>query len=468
MQIPILNGAYTDADISVRTLYPTNLIPVIEQSGVSDSFLRPADGIVQNGTGPGVDRGGVVWNDRAYRVMGSKFVEIDESGNVTTIGDVGNDGKFVSMDYSFDLLGIASNGNLFYYDLTTLSQNVDPNLGTVLDVMWIDGFFMTTDGEFLVVTELNDPFSVNPLKYGSSEVDPDPILAVLKLRNEAYALNRYTIEIFNNIGGDFFPFQRVNGAQIPKGVIGTKACTIYMHEFVAFVGGGRNEQNSIYLAVNGIPSKIATKEIENLLETFTDDQLSLIKVESRNERAGEYLYIHLPDRTIVYDHISSKIFQQPVWFQLSSHVNGFARYEAQSFIYAYNKWLVGDPTSTNIGFLDATISSQWGNDVSWEFGTKIMYNGSIGMIVNELELVAITGRAALGKDPMISTSYSTDGLNWSQDKYISAGKIGDTTKRLRWFRQGYFRNWRVQRFRGDTSAPMSFLRLEATLEGLQR
>jgi hypothetical protein len=100
---------------------------------------------------------------------------------------------------------------------STLVQVTDPDLGVVLDVVWVDGYFMTTDGEFLVVTELVDPTQVNPLKYGSSEVDPDPVVALLKLRNEVYALNRNTIEVFDNVGGLLFPFQRIDGAQIQKG-----------------------------------------------------------------------------------------------------------------------------------------------------------------------------------------------------------------------------------------------------------
>jgi hypothetical protein len=44
---------------------------------------------------------------------------------------------------------------------------------------------------------LNDPTAVDPLKYGSSEADPDPILAIRKIRNEVYALNRHTVEVFD-------------------------------------------------------------------------------------------------------------------------------------------------------------------------------------------------------------------------------------------------------------------------------
>ena len=87
-------------------------------------------------------------------------------------------------------------------------------------------------------------------------------------------------------------------------------------------------------------------------------------------------------------------------------------------------------------------------------------------IFNELELVALTGRVALGKDPFISTSYSVDGLAWSQDRQIRVGGIGNTRKRLVWLQQGHMRHWRIQRFRGTSDAHLSFMRLEAQIEAL--
>jgi hypothetical protein len=59
-----------------------------------------------------------------------------------------------------------------------------------------------------------------------------------------------------------------------------------------------------------------------------------------------------------------------------------------------------------------------------------------------------------------------DGKSWSQDKSITVGTIGNTVKRLAWFQQGHMRNWRIQRFRGDSDAHVSFVRLEAQIEAL--
>lgn len=465
-QIPILSGIYTDNGPDFRTSYPVNMMPVPKTNGISEGFLRPADGLVANGTGPGIDRGGINWNGICYRVMGSKFVTVSSTGGVTIIGDVGNNGLMVTMDYSFDRLAIASNDQLYYYSPSLgLIQVTDPDLGVVLDVVWVDGYFMTTDGEFLIVTELSDPTQVNPLKYGSSEIDPDPVVALLKLRNEIYALNRNTIEVYDNVGGDLFPFQRIEGAQIEKGVVGTHACCVYL-ESIAFVGSGFNEAPGVYLGGNAKASKISTQEIDQILLEFTEAQLSTVKLEARNDKAHEHLYIHLPDRTLVFDASATQDLGQPVWFVLTSSLDGLSKYRAQNFVYCYDKWLVGDPTNTNVGYMVRNISSHYGQKVRWEFGTTIVYNEGRGAIIQNLELVGLTGSAAYGVDPTINTSYSTDGQTYSQQKFINAGKTGQRAKRLVWFQQGWMRNWRIQRFQGTSDAHMSFARLEAAIEPL--
>src|ERR1043165_438557 len=182
-QIPVLSGIATDGNAEFRTAYPVNLIPVPKISGVSQGYLRPADGIVLHGTGPGVDRGGINWDGVCYRVMGSNFVSVASDGTVTTIGSVDAGSDTAKFDYSFDRLAIVCGGNAYYYNGGALSRITDTDLGIVFDVKFVDGYFMFTDGTFLVITELNDPTSIAPLKYGSAETDPDATQGVLKVRN---------------------------------------------------------------------------------------------------------------------------------------------------------------------------------------------------------------------------------------------------------------------------------------------
>lgn len=462
--VPLLAGIYTNGTPDFRTSYPVNLVPVPMSTGLSDAYLRPADGIVQQGTGPGVDRGAIVWNGRIYRVMGTKLVRIDPAGVVQELGDVGP-GPLVSMDYSFDRLAINSGDRLYYFDGSALTQVVDPDLGAVNDMCWIDGYFMTTDGEFITVTELNDPYAVSPLKYASSEADPDPIIALLRLRNEVAALNRFTVELFDNVGGSGFPFQRIEGAQLQKGCIGARACCVFV-ETIAFVGSGRNEAPNVYLGVNANANKISTREIDQILASYTETQLSETYCESRNDSAHEHLYIHLHDRTLVYDHTASQAVGTPIWFVLTSSVQGFAKYRAQSMVWAYDRWNVADPSTPDFGYFTTDAAGHYGDVVRWEFTTPIAYNEGKGIVFNELELVALTGSVAFGADPLISTSYSIDGRSWSVDKSIRSGRFGQRSKRLVWFKQGHMRNWRVQRFTGDSRSNLAFARLEVTVEPL--
>ncbi|MBC6804503.1 hypothetical protein CKJ98_12860, partial [Acinetobacter baumannii] len=61
MQIPILSGIFTDNNSDFRTSYPRNLIPVPKENGLSNGYLRPAEGIIQYAEVSGVDRGGINW-----------------------------------------------------------------------------------------------------------------------------------------------------------------------------------------------------------------------------------------------------------------------------------------------------------------------------------------------------------------------------------------------------------------------
>jgi len=466
MQIPILNGIYADENSDFRTSYPRNLIPVPKQQGISAGYLKPTEGIVEFGEGPGIDRGGIEWRNQCYRAMGIYLVRIEQDGSTVTIGEIGGSGQ-VTFDYSFDYLAVATDNNLFLYDGVVLKQVTEPDLGNVIDFIWIDGYFLATDSENLVVTELNDPFSVNPLKYGSSEVDPDEIKAILKVRDEACVLNRFTVETFQNVGGDNFPFARVEGAQISRGSIGTNCCCVFL-ETIVFLGSGKNEPVSIWIGANGSTIKIATREIDQILKQYSSAQLENVVFESRVFDGHEHLWVRLPDKTLVYDAAASKELEQPVWFILSSALIGDAQYRAQNLVWCYDKWLIGDPQSAKHGYLTDSAFKHWNDIYGWDFGTIILYGEGKGIIFNQMELVCLTGHVALGSDPSIWTQYSLDGETWSQERSIKAGKQGQRNKALVWFKNGMMRQWRIQRFRGTSDSRLAIARLEIEAEGLQR
>jgi len=466
MQIPIISGIYSDNNSDYRTSYPRNLVPVPKSQGISSGYLRPAPGIIQHAQGPGIDRGGIEWNGICYRVMGSSLVRVDDDGTVTVIGDVGNDELFVTMDYSFQYLSVSSNNNLFLYDGTTLAQVTDANLGDVTDHLWLDGYFVTTDREFIVVTQLGDPFSVNLLRYGSSEIDPDPIIALVELRNEVAAVNQYTIEFFDNFGGSAnqFPFQRIDGAQIERGAVGTHAVTVFA-EALAFIGRARDESPAVWLGRNGGTTKLSTREVDQILKNYGEDILSKVKVETRTYDSHDNLYIHLPNETLVYDQVASAVMQRPIWYTLDSGNTRKERYRAVNFVYAYDRWLCGDHLG-NIGELRDDISSHYGDVISWNFSTSFTFNEAMGFICHEVKLTGLSGRSINGKEPHVWHRWSHDGVKFSSWRPKRAGRIGDRSRAIEWYRQGRAKQMRIFEFRGTSDAHIGVARLDARMQPL--
>ena len=414
-------------------------------------------------SGPGVCRGGIIWNDMEYRVMGDRLVSIYGT-TITDIGQIPGTGRAV-MTIGFDHLAIAADENLFFYNGSELKQNTDPDLGKSLAVVWIDGYFMTTDGQNLVVTELGNPFSVNPLKYGSSERDPDDIMTVLRYGVEVAAINRHSIETFYNAGTANFPFQRNDGAYVNRGAIGPYAACV-ADTYIAFVGGGRNEPIGVYMATNGSSQKVSTREIDLLLEGYTNQQLQKVLIEYVSGRSERTLMIHLPDVTVCFDIGATEAAGQPIWYYLTSAVEGLGEYRAQYYLNNSGKWTVADTLTPRIGCLSDEHGHHWGEQVGWEFSTPIIYNDAKGAVFHSIELVGMPGSVALGENPVIETRYSEDGVTWSSRALCKMRTIGNRTAPIKWLRQGMMRDRRIQKFSGTSEAHISVAALEAEVEGL--
>lgn len=464
MQIPLLSGITSDADADFRTSYPVNLIPVPKDTGISKGYLRFAPGLTQLGTGPGIDRGGINMDGVCYRVMGTSLVSVAADGTVTTIGTIsGTDAA--SLDYSTDYLCVVADGKAYLCTAAGVTQITDVDIGTPVDVIWVDGYFLLTDGSYIFVTDLANPFSIDPLKYASSEIDPDSIKGVLKYRNEVYVLNRYTTEVFANTGGTGFPFSRLSGGLIPKGCVGTQAKTLFADTF-AWVGSARNEPCSVYVASGGGAVKIATREVEERLAAYTESDLADTVVEAKADRLHQHLLVHLPNETLVYDAAASAASQEPIWFFLSTGASGINAYRARNLVWCYGKWIVGDTEDGRIGYIDDSVVTQYDEIAGWQFDTMLLYNAGKGAIVHSLELVGTTGRAPTGDEPTVFRSYTLDGKTWSDEKQARIGARNDTQQRVIFRRCGKMQNFRGERFRGANRTPISWARLEAELEPL--
>lgn len=348
-----------------------------------------------------------------------------------------------------------------------LYQVTTPALGTVVDTKWFAGYTVTTDGENIIVTDLNDPSYVDALKYGSSEYSPDPLTGLERYREELYVFNRYTIEVFDNVGGANFPFQVNQGAVIEKGCL-SRSLKCQMGQRLWFVGSGSNDGKgeglSVFYIQAGVAVKVATQEIEEVLTQYTEDQIAKCILEAREDRVHQLLYLHLPDETLVYDYAASQIMQTPIWFVLSSDASTYGLYRARNFVLCYGKWICGDAIDSRVGYLDRSVSTQYGQLVGHQFDVGVLYNQSKGMTVQRLDLVGQTGLVSdPTSEPQLTLSYTHDGKTYNRPRPKSLGKQGETEKRLMWLNVAFARQTLGLRFKGETPAPVSYARIDAQI-----
>lgn len=458
--VPLLGGYVAGPRAEFVASPPINLEPVVfaVNNGIAEGQFRAMAGCVPYATGPGVDRGGVLWNDTHYRVMGTKLVRVGADASVTVLGDVGGSGP-VTFDYGFDRLAVRSGTALYYWDGTTLAAVTDQDLGAVYDVIWTDGYFMTTDGTDIVVSDLSNPASVDPLRYGSAEEDPDMIVGLLRFREEVYALGRHTVQVFNNVGGVGFPFAPVPGAMIPYGCVSASAKCLFAESF-AFVGSARDEALAVYVASSGTAVKISDKALDDRLLAEAD--VRAIVLEARTYGGERRLLVHLSDETWVYYFAASQKAGAPVWAIARSGTS----YRVRNALWVNGRFIAGDADSAALGVLDEATAAHFGEAVEWQFDTVLLYNAARGGIVHELEVVGLPGAAPHGSASNAFLSFTADGRTWDMERSITLGGAGERGKRALWRPHRRFSTWAGMRFRGVGLALPGFASLEAEVEPL--
>ena len=455
--VPLLGGIIANEQAEFIASPPVNLEPVALDTAISKGQFRAPAGVVNIATGPGADRGGVSWNGRHLRVMGDRLVELSGAA-VVDRGYVGGSG-YVAFDYSFSQLAIASGEKLFYFDGLALTQVTDIDLGPVKDMIWVDGYFMTTDGNHIVVTQLSDPTAVDPLKYGSAEEDPDMIVGLLKFRGEVYALGRYTIQVFQNVGGSGFAFQGIQGATIPYGCVGPSAKCLFAESF-AFVGSARGEALGVYVAGQGTAVKISDARLDAVLAGVGDaSSITLENLTRKNERR---LRIRLPNETWVYCFEASRAFGQPVWYIQKSGKSCRIVHPVEHG----GRFICGDADSNQIGELSDSVSSHFGEPVEWRFDTSMLYNDGRGFILNAVELIGLPGRMPFSENAGAFLSITHDGETWSREMSLPMGRSGARGVRMHWRLGVMLQAFAGLRFRGFDHAMPGFAKLEVEAEPL--
>jgi len=276
--LEIANGFYTSDSLPLSAQRCINWIPVIPQAAaLNNRALFDVPGLTLFGTASGVNRGAQEMKEVPYFVNGNTLYSVDSAGVSTARGIIEGTGRVSLANNGQYLVVVVPGGKGYAYN------NVDNTLAEITDtgyrvsdtVVFKDGLFVfsETAGNVFFHSETNNPFAYDGLAAGAANVDPDKIVAVHINHNELFVCGAETIELFQDIGGAGFVFQRIEGANIQKGVHAAQSLVDFDNTFI-FIGGGLNERSAIW-KVTGSSSavKISTSAIDNAIQEFTRDEI---------------------------------------------------------------------------------------------------------------------------------------------------------------------------------------------------
>lgn len=449
--VNFLKGDKVDSNTDYRDALPVNMYAVERELFGVKGYMLQEPGLTLHGTGLGRDRGGF-WSSRFkrhYRVSGQKLIEVAADGAVTDLGDIPGNSQ-ATIDESFNNIAIVTDNRLFMYNPDAgLRQITDPDLGNPKDVAWIDNYFFLTDGENLYHSNIADETAFEPLDFATSEFAPDETLGVIKTRdNRVIALNRFTSEYFQNDASENFSFSRLAGRAWEVGIVGTHA-KCKMESIIYFVGSYRSTGFSVYAASEGLPQPIATREIEQILGEYTVGELESVRVEGRVEDQYRTLIIHLPRHALKCN------VNLLTWSILKSNLQGDEVYRAINGVFdeRVGKWIYGDKFNGNIGILDESVATHYGELAECLLFTPYYYIDSAS--IDQLEVETIPGFTSTN-DAQVFCSMTQEGVQYTQEFIMDYGNYADYQNRFIKRRIGYVRNYFSLKLRVASRSRVAF------------
>ena len=460
MRIPFAINSYKHRDLPVSAQRLINWFVEAEpQNARSPLVLLPTAGLDRFSLLPtGPVRGMRVMGSYLYVVSGVGVYRVDVSGAYLFLGNIADGGPVSMADNGTQMaIAVPDTTQAWYATSTTLTQITDADFGGAVYCTSLDGFgvFVSPNSTQFFISGLKDMASYDALQFASAEADPDNLVAALRVGRELWLFGERTTEIWSNTGASNFPFQRISGAFIERGLAARNS--------VAQLGGvpfWLGDNRLVYQG-NGAqaPQRISTHAIEQAIAGYATVSNARGFVYEQEGHTFYVLSFPSASATWVYDTITS------VWHERESE--GYNYWRAGVSAAFAGAVIAGDVVDGRLYVIDPTAGLEDGSQIIRVADSATILAGGKRMFHRQLTLDIETGMGLTtgqGSDPQIFLSWSDDGgRSFSNERMESLGKIGTYRTRVQFNRLGSSRQrvYRVQ-MSDPVRTAISAMDLEAT------
>lgn len=429
-------GAYQSRSLPLSSQQMVNCYLEIAPPGAKTPVgVVSSYGITPHGVAgeSGTARGGVVVNGAPFAVVGESLFRLNADKTATRLGEVpGTELAVIAGDGTN--IAAAANGWLYIYNGSTVSPISDPDFPGASWVGFLDGFIPIIEPNSGRIWINETPYvsqNWNALDFVTAEAAPDDLLWGVVDHRELYAFGRETIEVFYNSGDADSPLKRTDSGFIETGIMSAGAAA-KTDNGIPFLGN-----DGIAYVIRGYAlERISQHAMEKAIEGYAD---KTCRVMPFTEGGHKLVAFHFATATWVYD------FSTQLWHNRSSL--GYPRWRPEFVLQAFNKSLVGDYSSSRIGYLDFESFEEWGSPLRASCTAPSISNENRQTFHSSLELQFEQGVGTVTTpDPKVMLDWSDDGgRTWSSEHWRSLGAMGAFKSRAVWRRMGRARD-RVYRY----------------------
>ena len=477
-----IGPSYTLSSVNVDCQRCVNLYPEINEIGsgkeqeIASLIGTPGLNLLVT-VGAGPIRG--AWkaaNGRAFVVSSNKLYELSSTFVATERGTLGTVSGEVSMADSPAHLAVVDGTNeglmLKFLDSSIAEidfpdeVNLKPVAG-VDQVVFADGYFVYNNsgtGDFFISglygSLIADETTIDPVDGRTVEGSPDILLGTAHYKQNLWLFGAQSTEIYYNSGNSDFPFERVQGAYVEKG-LAARFSIAQLSDSIFWLGQDNKGYGTVYMAEGFTPIRISTHAVETAIRGYSS--ISDARAYTYQDVGHSFYVLNFPtaNTTWVFD-TSTKLWHERCY----TNQGTIERHRGNCHMYAFGKHVVGDYANGQIYEMALGIYSDNGDAIKRMRTSPHISSGLKRIFYDSFQLDVESGVGldglGFGTDPQVILEYSDDGgHSWSNEKWRALGKIGQTKRRAIWRRLGSARD-RV--FRITIADPVKVVLIGAELQ----
>ena len=434
--INITGGSYKSRARALSKQVTKNFYPEVvdNPSAKSQLVLHSFPGLTLFGTAAGVNRGMFVHLGVLYKVTHTTLYSVNSIGVHTSLGTIPGSGRCIFDGIGSNVVITNGDGKVYQYNGSTVTEITDPDLESPTSVDHLNNqIIYNGNGGRFATSDVGDATSIDALNYATAESDADDLVRPYVFNERVYLFGDEVTEVWYNSGVGSPPFDRIDGASIPIGLMARHSVS-NNDKYMYFLG----DDNEVYAVQGANATKVSDVSISRQIASYSvvsDANGWCFSMEGKN-----FYVLTFPSANKSFCY-SEGLF----WFELSSGITD-GRWRADSYAYAYRKHLVADYQNGNIYVLDIDAYTENGSVIERIRDTGPLHGGQIGapgkkIEMDRFELIMETGVGLIsgqGSDPVVMLQVSDDGGDtFSTEMWGKVGKMNKYTI-VEWHALGSF------------------------------